>query len=218
MSGLALGDVDSAKILLNSMPLDWHGGSSVLEMHESRYPRVQRNWYESYFKYIGRRLLNSQFIDSSSQYEDVTYDVKRSIGWRLVAKTTQTDFPHISLDQVTPVRRSLEEFGCYGVMLALCNVEYGEFSQASYPWIELLYQSDQFMGTTPAKQTSISRYIVTRVHLAQILFLEITIQNLPYLNEIAENDISGRDLQLQKYAVDLDNLEPFLLEHILMSQ
>ena len=209
-----LEDVKIAKIALANIPTNWDGKTCVLEMKEANFQWRQMEWWGFYFELQVRRLLASEFEIPGDKYNNVTFDLKRSVNWDLKAKAIKSDDHRAILNDKTAMESSIADYGEHGVIMALCDVEYNDCNRSFQKWrTELQGGKSNYVKAREAR-TSVSRYRKTRAEVAEILFLRIDADNIGYLDNHKQGRNSNGKPRQEKYMLDLDNLEHFIVDRL----
>lgn len=217
MNNSVLNDVNDAKALFADIPRGWEGKQSILEMKAENFQWRQMEWWAFYFELLCRRLLSPHFTFPGARYGNIVFDMKGSVNWDLKAKAIRSDDHRAILNDCLAIHKSIEQFGSHGVIIALCDVEYNDINRTFQQWIAELKGKKSAYEIERERRTSTSRYRKTRAELAEIVFLEINASNAVYLDEFRQGRNSNGSPRAVKYMVDLEKIEPFLVDRLSFS-
>ena len=210
--------VATAKSALANLPLEWDGKASILEMKEADFQWKQMEWWGFYFELLCFRRLQKLFEVPGDRIGTVTFDAKLACNWDLKAKAIKSDDHRCILNDKTAMETSIERNGVHGVILGLCDVEYNDINRTFQQWHSELkgglskYEKDRI------GRTAVSRYRKTKAQLSEILFLRIDKSNLELLETMRQGRNSNGAARPEKYMLNLDKLESFLVDRLVFQQ
>lgn len=214
MSSLLLNDVTAMKPFLASLPTDWEGKASVLQMKKANYHWRQMEWWGFYFELLCSQVLDGVVTFPGDRFGNVTFDMQKSINWDLKSKAIRSDSHEMTLNDQAALNESIAKYGQHGVVVALCDVEYNDTERTFQRWHTELKGGLSKYEQERQTRTSISRYRKTHAWLTEILFLSIDETNLPYLDTMRQGRNSNGNPRAVKYSVDLEKAEPFIVDKI----
>jgi hypothetical protein len=207
-------DIDLAKNLLAVLPSIWDGKTCILELKGAEYNWRQMEWIGFYFEFIASKLLRGSLSIPGERINTVTFDVLGEINWDLKTKAIKSDSHGCILNDVSATDLSLQRHGAHGVFLALLDVDYNDQDRSFQKWHTALKEGLSKYEVERMRRTSISRYRKTRAILQEILFLVITPENVGALNVMRQGRNSNGRPRPSKYLVDVEELEPFLVDRL----
>lgn len=213
-------DICVARRLLSNIPVDWDGRTSVLKLREVNYNWRQMEWWSFYFEYLCLDRLQGEFDilgDSFGKVKTASFDLKRTINWDLKAKAIKSDDHRSILNDKKAIDDSIAEYGAHSFVVALCDVEYNDDDRIFQRWHEELKGAKSKYEIEREKRTSVSRYRKTRALLQEILFLVVTLENKHELSEYRQGRNSNGRPRPPKYMLDYDQVDQFLVCHMLFS-
>jgi len=213
MSGL-LEDIAVAAKALTLLPTVWDGKASILEMKEVDYNWRQMEWWGFYFELKARAVLENLFEIPGERYGTVTFDLKRTVNFDLKAKAIKSDDHRAILNDKTAMESSIAKHGEHGVILALCDVEYNDVNRTFQKWHSELKGGKSKYELDREARTTASRYRKTRAELAELLFLRVDKDNLALLGTMRQGRNSNGAPRPEKYMLDLDTIDHFLVEKV----
>lgn len=210
-------DVSLMKTRLADLPVEWEAKATVLKMKEADFQWRQMEWWAFYFEMLCFRHLGEDF-QRGDTYRTVSFDLKRSVNWDLKAKAIKSDKHDAILNDKTAMEDSIAEYGEHGAIIALCDVEYNDSDRSFQRWhTELKGGKSKYEAKREAR-TSISRYRKTHVTLCEILFVRFTEENLPLLGTMKQGRNSNSKPRPEKYMLDLEDLEEFLVDRLVFAK
>jgi hypothetical protein len=213
MSGL-IEDAELAAKALAALPVVWEGKKSVLEMKEANYQWRQMEWWGFFFELKARAVLTGLFTIPGAKYGTVTFDLSRTVNWDMKAKAIKSDDHRAILNDKTAMEASIAAHGEHGVILALCDVEYNDSDRTFQKWHSELKGGESKYEAARKLRTTASRYRKTRAELTEILFLRVDADNLGHLDTMRQGRNSNGAARPEKYMLDLDKIEHFLVSRI----
>lgn len=207
-------DVVVAKELLSSLPCDWDGKKSVLELKQADYNWRQMEWWAFYFEYLCFQRLSQAFQIPGEAIGTVRFDLKRSVNWDLKAKAIKSDQHSCILNDKSATDKSVDLYGEHGAMIALCDVEYNDVDRSFQKWHSRLKGGLSDYEKDRRKRTQVSRYRKTRALLREILFLRFDRASLADLGEMRQGRNSNGKPRPVKYMIDLEALEGLIVDRI----
>ena len=167
-----------------SMPNVWDGRSSILEMKEagSRHWR-QMEWMGWYFEFLCEREFQGILSMPGKRYGNTEFDAFGRMSWDFKAHAANTQSHTVITNDTEAIGRTLDDYGFYGLVLAVGMVEYNDEEATFKAWHDQLkgkrsaYEENRIMRGAP------SRTRKTEFTLSEIHFI--------CLNEDMLSEISG---------------------------
>lgn len=191
---------------LRSLPTNWDGKKSVLELKAADYQWRQMEWWAFYFEYKAGLLLEDVCERPGEKFERVEFDLKRAINWDLKAKAIKSDDHKVILNDVFAMRESIARHGAHGEIIALCDVEYNDQDRGFQKWHNELKGGPSKYELERKQRTSVSRYRKTRARLTEVLFVIIEGGDLARLGEMKQGRNANGAPRPPKYMLDLESL------------
>ena len=177
-------------------------------------------WWGFYFELKARAVLTGQFEIPGEKFDAVTFDLKRTTNFDLKAKAIKSDDHRAILNAKTAMEKSIAKHGEHGIIMALCDVEYNDVDRTFQKWHSELkggkskYEIAREDEIAREVRKVVSRYRKTRAELSEVLFLRVDANNLSYLDTMRQGRNSNEAARPEKYMLDLDKVEHFLIERI----
>lgn len=217
MSDAFVEDVAILKNSLENLPTEWEGKASVLTLKDANYNWRQMEWWAFYFEHLCFARLRETFAVPGERFGNVGFDLKRSVNWDIKAKAIKSDDHDAILNDKEAMQQSLARYGEHGVIIGLCDVEYNDIDRSFQAWHSELKGGKSRYEEARILRTNVSRYRKTKATLNEILFLRFTPQDLDALGTMKQGRNSNGKPRREKYVLDLEEIEPFLVNRIVFS-
>ena len=211
------GDVAILKRDLASLPTEWEGKASVLKLKEADYNWRQMEWWAFFFEHLCFSALQQDFTRPGERFGSVAFDLKRSVNWDLKSKAIRSDDHRAILNDKTATEEAIKKYGEHGAIIALCDVEYNDNDRSFQNWHTELKGGRSKYEEARILRTNISRYRKTRATLTEVLFLRFTQADLPSLGTMKQGRNSNGRPRPEKYLIDLEDINPFLVDRLLFA-
>jgi len=207
-------DITVAKEVLASLPHDWDGKKSVLELKKADYNWRQMEWWAFYFEFLCQDRLKDLFEIPGERIGTVTFDLKRSVNWDLKAKAIKSDKHDCILNDCSATEASIQTHGSHGLIIALCDVEYNDENRSFQKWHSKLKGGLSAYEKDRRKRTSVSRYRKTRATLTEILFLRLNADSMEHLGKMSQGRNSNGAPRPPKYMLNLEEIDDLLIDRL----
>ncbi|MDR0927566.1 MAG: hypothetical protein LBO69_07360 [Ignavibacteria bacterium] len=198
-------DIKLLQTELLKLPKIWEGKKSVLELKEADYNWRQMEWWAFYFEFIVHKILNEKFAFPGDKFDNVCFDLKGNINWDLKVAMLNSDNEFCILNNKNIVDTAISKDGYYGVLLAICDVEWGDLDKTLRKWF---YELKIEMFDNKLWKHILNKYYITRVQLNSFVFIVIDKNGLERLSSIASKDKNNQ------YMINMDIITDF--EHYFM--
>jgi hypothetical protein len=147
--------VDTVEKLQNasrSTPKVWDGRNSILEMKVagSRQWR-QMEWMGFYFQFLCQKHFDSIIDMPGRKYGNTEFDAFREISWDFKTHAANTTNHTVITNDAAAIANTISDYGYYGVILAIGEVEYNDEERTFKTWHDELKEE-------------ISKYEVNRIN------------------------------------------------------
>ena len=203
---IAYNDIPVFKQRLQCLPTDWDGRESILELKDADYQWPQMEWWAFYFEYKASLLLQDVCEIPGEKFDNVEFDLKRTVNWDLKAKAIKSDDHKVILNDTAAMRESIVRHGAHGKIIALCDVEYNDEKRSFQQWHDELKGGPSKYEQERRKRTSVSRYRKTRAQLTQIIFVVIEENDLASLAEMNQGRNANGAPRPPKYMLDIEDI------------
>jgi hypothetical protein len=211
-------DIGLLKDRLKGIKTAWDGRECVLEMKEADYNWRQMEWWGFYFELLCRRILVSDFEIPGERIGTVQFDMKGAVNWDMKAKAIKSDEHKCILNDSAAIAASVEKYGCHGVLIALCDVEYNDLDRSFQSWHSELKGGLSAYEKLRRARTSVSRYRKTRADLADLLFVRIDADAIERLDVMKQGRNSNGKPRPVKFMLDLESMDDLIVDQISFGQ
>lgn len=202
-------DIEIIKNNIISIPKNWDGKTSILELKEANYNWKQMEWWAFYFEFKCYDLLKGEFKIPGDKFGNVKFDMKRNINWDLKAAAIKSHNFNIILNDVDAMNLSVEKNKYHGELIGLCDVEYNDADRSFQKWHTELKGGMSKYEEGRIKRTAISRYRKTKAILEEIVILVLDKKSLNKLSIMQQGINSNGKQRNNKYLFELDKIENF---------
>jgi transposase-like protein len=210
-------DIAKAKAALATLPQDWDGKKSVIELKEADYNWRQMEWWAFYFEHLCRLRLAQTFQIPGERFGTVRFDLKGCVNWDLKSKAIKSDDHKCILNDKQATNASIITHGEHGVIIALCDVEYNDENRTFQKWHTQLKGGLSDYEKERRTRTEVSRYRKTHAILREILFLHLDKSSVIRLGEMRQGRNSNGRPRPVKYMMDLEGIEGFFVDRLTFS-
>ncbi|MDR1551971.1 MAG: hypothetical protein LBS69_00710 [Prevotellaceae bacterium] len=202
-------DIEILKKELPELPQNWDGKECILKLKAADYNWKQMEWWAFYFEYEVKKLLADKFSFPGDRYNNVCFDLKRTINWDLKAKAIKSDETKIILNDKSAMDMSIEKSGCHGEIIALCDVEYNDINRTFQKWHTELKGGKSDYELAREDRTSVSRYRKTKAELIEIVLLILKKDDIDFLLTMKQGRNSNGKPRPEKYMLNLEKIDKF---------
>ena len=151
----------------------WDGRASVLEMKDADYPNWrQTEWIGAYFQYLCENTFAQILEMPGKRYGSAEFDAFGNISWVFKSHALNSNFDTIIVTDADAVNQTLDEYGCYGLILAIGNVEYSEEAKVRFKkWHDGLTGGTSANPANKIARDALSRTSVTAFTLSGMYFI-----------------------------------------------
>jgi hypothetical protein len=193
---------------LVSIPVEWDGKKTILEMKEKDYPHWQQmEWIGFYFQFLCEKLLAGLFEFQKPVYGNVSFDGLYQIPFDFKAHAINTSSHQIIVNDSEAISLAIKEYGAVGVIIALGEVLYNDKDRSFQQWHEELKGGLSEYTKIRITRGAWSRLRKQKFSLSQISIIEITDKTLikcgSFQEDFRNSDGSPRR---KKVLLDLESL------------
>ncbi len=207
-------DIANAKTALASLPREWEGKKSVLELKAADYNWRQMEWWAFYFEHLCHQRLGKTFQIPGERFGTVAFDLRGSVNWDLKAKAIKSDAHKCILNDCSATDASIAKYGEHGVLIALCDVEYNDVNRTFQKWHSKLKGGLSDYEKERRARTEVSRYRKTRAILAEVLFLRLDRAAAASMDQMNQGRNSNGAPRPPKYMLDLEDVDGLLIDRL----
>ena len=167
--------VDTVEKLQNTsrnMPKVWDGRSAILEMKEggSRQWR-QMEWMGFYFEFLCQKHFDGIIDMPGKKYDNTEFDAFREISWDFKSHAANTTNHTVITNDAEAIVNTISDYGYYGVILAIGEVEYNDEEKTFKMWHDELKEGISKYEVNRINRGAMSRRRKTEFILSEIHFL-----------------------------------------------
>ncbi len=209
-------DATLLKQRIANLPTLWDGKASVMELREAGRNADRPDWWVAYFETLCFNALRGEFQQPGDRFGATAFHLKRNINWDVKAKAIRSDSQIVVLHDARALRETIRQNGEAGVILALCDVEYGDTDRAFEKWRTDLINDASANQNEREPPTATSRYRITKATLTQILLLRLTRNDLPQLCQTREETSNAEPRPHFKYTLNLEKISDYFVDRIVL--
>ena len=166
--------VDTVEKLQNAsrnMPKVWDGRSAILEMKNagSRQWR-QMEWMGFYFEFLCERHFANIIDMPGRKYGNTKFDAFCEISWDFKAHAANTTNHTVITNDAEAIVNTISNYGYYGVILAIGEVEYNDEERTFKRWHDELKEGISKYEVNRINRGAMSRRRKTEFILSEIHF------------------------------------------------
>ena len=167
--------IDTVEKLHNAsqnMPTVWDGRSSILEMKEGGSTQwKQMEWMGFYFEFLCETRFDGIIDMPGKKYGNTTFDAFCEISWDFKAHAANTTRHDVVTNDVETIVNTINDYGYYGMILAIGEVEYNDEEKTFKKWHDTLKEKISKYETNRINRGAMSRRRKTEFILSEIHFI-----------------------------------------------
>ncbi len=164
--------VERLQLALQNMPEVWDGKNAILEMRNaaSRQWR-QMEWMGFYFEFLCEKYFDSILEMPGKRYGNTEFDAFREISWDFKAHAANSTSHHVIANDSEAISNTLKDYGHYGLILAVGEVEYNDEEGTFKKWHDELKEGISKYEINRISRGAMSRRRKTAFVLSEIHFI-----------------------------------------------
>ena len=167
---------ENLQTLSLTMPSQWDARESILEMKNAGYRQWrQMEWMGWYFQFLCERAYADILEIPGKKYGNTQFDGNGVICWDFKAHATNTKSgktrTHVPTNASTAIGNAIAEYGHYGLILAIGNVEYNDEERTFKQWHDALKGGTSAYELDRIERKAESRWRKTGFELSKIQFI-----------------------------------------------
>lgn len=198
---------------LKNIPKIWKGKDAIIEMKKSncKYWR-QTEWMGFYFQFLCEKTLSDLFVFQKPKYGNVSFDGLYKIPFDFKAHAINTSSHQVIVNDSEAISCAIEEYGKFGLLLALGKVEYNDEKRTFQKWHDKYKGGLSEYSKKRIERGAWSRLRKVEFDLQQISFIEITDATLVKCGSFQENfrNADGSPRR-KKVLLDLEEIDDELV-------
>ena len=164
--------VEKLRLASQNMPKVWDGRESILEMKGTDYKHWRQvEWLEFYFKFLCQKHFDGIIDIPGQKYSDMRFDAFCEIPWDFKVQAANTTTYNITAKGTKAIADTISNYGYYGMILAIGNVEYNDKEKTFKKWHDELRKEICEYETNRINRGVMSRTRKTTFVLEEIHFI-----------------------------------------------
>ena len=177
--------IKQLRLASENIPNIWDGRRAILEMKEggSRHWR-QMEWMGFYFEFLCQAHFDGIIDIPGKRYGNTTFDAFREISWDFKAHAANTTRHDVITNDVAAIKNTLDDYGYYGLILAIGHVEYNDEQRTFKKWHDQLKEGISKYEINRINRGAMSRLRKTEFILSEIHFICLNNETLNQCSSI----------------------------------
>ena len=174
-----VGTVEKLHNASQNMPTVWDGRNSILEMKEGGSTQwKQMEWMGFYFEFLCETRFDGIIDMPGKKYGNTTFDAFCEISWDFKAHAANTTRHDVVTNDVEAIVNTINDYGYYGMILAIGEVEYNDEERTFKKWHDELKEKISKYETNRINRGAMSRRRKTEFILSEIHFISLNNETL----------------------------------------
>lgn len=177
--------VEKLQFASRNMPKIWDGRSAILEMKEGGSTQWrQMEWMGFYLEFLCETHFDGIIDMPGKKYGNTKFDAFCEISWDFKAHAANTTRHDVVTNDVEAVRNTLSDYGYYGMILAIGEVEYNDEERTFKKWHDVIKEGTSKYETNRINRGAMSRRRKTQFVLSEIHFICLNSEMLSQCNSL----------------------------------
>ena len=161
--------IQQLRLASQQMPKIWNGRKSILEMKDAGFKQWhQIEWLDFYFKFLCQKHFDSIIDMLGQKCGNMKFDAFREIPWDFKTHAANTTNHNIITNDAETIVNTISDYGYYGVILAIGEVEYNDEENTFKKW-----QNQLTLKQCQYEMNRINRGAMSRSRKIQFVLSEI---------------------------------------------
>ena len=197
--------VEKLQVSSRNMPQIWDGRSAILEMKDagSRQWR-QMEWMGFYFEFLCQKHFASIIDMPGKRYGNTEFDAFYEISWDCKAHAANTTSHNVITNDTEAVAKTIDDYGHYGIILAIGEVEYNDEEKTFKRWHDELKEGISQYEVNRINRGAMSRRRKTEFTLSEIHFICLSDHTLSQCSGSFQKGFRNSDGSLRRTKVMID--------------
>ena len=127
--------VQQLRLASQQIPKIWNGRKSILEMKDADFKHWQQiEWLNSYFKFLCQKYFDGIIDMPGQKCGNTRFDGFREISWDFKTHAANTTNHNIITNDAEAIVNTISDYGYYGMILAIGEVEYNDAENTFKKW------------------------------------------------------------------------------------
>ena len=197
--------VDTVEKLQNasrSVPKVWDGRSAILEMKEGGSKQWrQMEWMGFYFEFLCEKHFTSIIDLPGKKYGRTEFDAFQEISWDFKTHAANTTNHNVITNDAEAVANTIDDYGHYGIILAIGEVEYNDEERTFKRWHDELKEGISQYEVNRINRGAMSRRRKTEFVLSEIHFICLNDETLSQCSGSFQKGFRNADGSLRRTKV-----------------
>ena len=177
--------IEQLQLASQNMSKIWDGRSSIVEMKDGGSKDwKQMEWMGFYFEFLCQTHFDGIIDMPGKKYRSTTFDAFCEISWDFKAHAANTTRHDVITNDVEAIKSTLDDYGYYGIILAIGEVEYNDEQRTFKKWHDELKERISKYEINRINRGAMSRRRKTEFILSEIHFICLDIQTLDQCSSI----------------------------------
>lgn len=164
--------VENLRLAAQNMPKVWDGRAAILEMKNAGYKHWrQMEWIGFYFQFLCEKHFDGLVEMPGVTYGRTEFDAFHQISWDFKAHAFNTTTHNVIANDAEAIANTLSDYGYYGLILAVGEVEYNDEERRFKKWHDQLKEGISQYELNRIKRGAMSRRRKTEFLLSEIHFI-----------------------------------------------
>ena len=164
--------VEELRIESQNIPKVWNGRESIIEMREAGSKQWrQMEWIGFYFEFLCQKYFAEIIEIPGKKYGRTEFDAFCEISWDFKSHAANTTNHTVITNDMEAIINTINEFGYYGIILAIGEVEYNDEERTFKKWHDELKEGISKYEVNRINRGAMSRRRKTEFVLSEIHFL-----------------------------------------------
>lgn len=173
--------VENLRVAVQKMPKIWDGRDAILEMKNAGYKHWrQMEWMGFYFQFLCEKHFDGIVEMPGMKYGRTEFDAFREISWDFKAHAFNTTTHNVITNDAEAIAHTLSDYGHYGLILAVGEVEYNDEERTFKKWHDQLKEGISRYERNRIKRGAMSRRRKTEFTLSEVHFVCLSSETLSH--------------------------------------
>ena len=164
--------IESLRVASLKIPQRWDGRESILAMKDADNRQWrQMEWMGFFFQFLCENMYKDILEIPGKRYGNTEFDGTGGICWDFKAHAANTMSHQVITNDSTAIANAIEEYGHYGLVLAIGEVEYNDEERTFKQWHDRLKGGRSDYETARIARGAMSRRRKTEFVLSEIHFV-----------------------------------------------
>ena len=164
--------IEQLQLASQNMSKIWDGRSSIVEMKDGGSKDwKQMEWMGFYFEFLCQTHFDGIIDMPGKKYRSTTFDAFCEISWDFKAHAANTTRHDVITNDVEAIKSTLDDYGYYGIILAIGEVEYNDEQRTFKKWHDELKERISKYEINRINRGAMSRRRKTEFILSEIHFI-----------------------------------------------